>query len=198
MYHGEILVDTVDANENENESYTSNRASTVSKRSSKISRKTTLFVNSKKIKNKNKNENYTFKNLLNDLLSLIKNKIYVLSIIKRSNSTFIFQIIHSYLKIYQEKAFEESNENLIALFYSISTLLATAIGGLLGGMIAKFLGGYNSKKSILVVIIPGILTCIFISFLAFTSSFYIYNTKADVDNLVNSLKKAYKMFEKYI
>ena len=175
MYHGEILVDTVDENENENESYTSDRASTVSKRSSKISRKTTLFVNSKKIKNKNKNENYTFKNLLNDLLSLIKNKIYVLSIIKRSNSTFIFQIIHSYLKIYQEKAFEESNENLIALFYSISTLLATAIGGLLGGMIAKFLGGYNSKKSILVVIIPGILTCIFISFLAFTSSFYIYN-----------------------
>lgn len=30
------------------------------------------------------------------------------------------------------------------------------------------------------------------------ASFYIYNTKDDVDRLVNALKKAYKMFEKYI
>ena len=30
------------------------------------------------------------------------------------------------------------------------------------------------------------------------ASFYFYNTKSDVDNLVNALKKAYKMFERYI
>ena len=30
------------------------------------------------------------------------------------------------------------------------------------------------------------------------ASFYIYNTKEDVDNLINALQKAYKMFEKYI
>ena len=30
------------------------------------------------------------------------------------------------------------------------------------------------------------------------ASFYIYNTKEDVDNLVVALKKAYNMFEKYI
>ena len=30
------------------------------------------------------------------------------------------------------------------------------------------------------------------------ASFSIYNTKGDVDNLVEALKKAYKMFEKYI
>lgn len=30
------------------------------------------------------------------------------------------------------------------------------------------------------------------------ASFYIYNTKQDVDNLVNSLNKAYNMFKKYI
>lgn len=30
------------------------------------------------------------------------------------------------------------------------------------------------------------------------ASFSIYNTKEDVDNLVEALKKAYKMFEKYI
>ena len=30
------------------------------------------------------------------------------------------------------------------------------------------------------------------------ASFSIYNTKEDVDNLIEALKKAYKMFEKYI
>ena len=30
------------------------------------------------------------------------------------------------------------------------------------------------------------------------ASFYIYNTKADVDNLVNALNKAYGMFKKYV
>ena len=30
------------------------------------------------------------------------------------------------------------------------------------------------------------------------ASFYLYNTKEDVDRLVEAIKKAYKMFEKYI
>ena len=30
------------------------------------------------------------------------------------------------------------------------------------------------------------------------ASFYFYNTKEDVDKLVQGLNKAYKMFEKYI
>ena len=30
------------------------------------------------------------------------------------------------------------------------------------------------------------------------ASFYIYNTKEDVDRLIGALNKAYKMFEKYI
>ena len=176
MYYGEILVDTVDEKENyldarnssiiSTSSFSSNRSST--------SKKKTLFISSKKLKKK-KSDNFNFKNLLKDLLTLIKNKIYVLSIIKRSCVTFIFQIIHSYLKVYQKNVFENSDEKLIALFYSISTLVATAIGGLLGGIISKLLGGYDSKKSIIIVIIPEILTCISISFMAFTSDFYIYN-----------------------
>lgn len=30
------------------------------------------------------------------------------------------------------------------------------------------------------------------------ASFYFYNTKEDVDRLVNALKKAYNIFEKYV
>ena len=125
--------------------------------------------------NKGENKKQNFKTLLTDLFSLIKNKIYLLSIIKRSNNTFIFQIIHSYLKPYQEKALNKYNERLLVLFYNISSLLATAIGGILGGIITKFLGGYETKKSILVLIVPEIITAINIVFLSFTKNFYIYN-----------------------
>ena len=90
--------------------------------------------------------------------------IYVLCIILRSNITFILQIVHSYLKQYQQHSLEDVNEDLIVLFYSISSLGSTAVGGLLGGIITKKLGGYESKKSTYIVIIPGIspfkvLTC---------------------------------------
>ena len=30
------------------------------------------------------------------------------------------------------------------------------------------------------------------------ASFYLYNTKEDVDKLINGLKKVYKTFEKYL
>ncbi len=30
------------------------------------------------------------------------------------------------------------------------------------------------------------------------ASFYFYNTKEDVDHLINALKRAYNMFKKYI
>ena len=43
------------------------------------------------------------------------------------------------------------------------------------GIITKKLGGYESKKSTYIVIIPEILTAATISFLAFTKNFYIYN-----------------------
>ena len=141
----------------------------------------------KNIENKNENKK-TIKekiiSVLKDVLKLIKNKIFLLSIIKRSIITFILQIVHSYLKQYQEKYFipknateDEKNKliNLIVLFYNISTLASTAIGGLLSGIITKKLGGYENKKSIYVVIIPDIITSISVGFLAFSSNFYMYN-----------------------
>jgi len=82
--------------------------------------------------------------IINDLFSLIKSIIYILSIYKLSINTFIFQIIHSYLKPYQETVFEGCNEKMLVLFYNIANLIETMIGGLLGGIITKKLGGYES------------------------------------------------------
>ena len=113
--------------------------------------------------------------IINDLFSLIKSIIYILSIYKLSINTFIFQIIHSYLKPYQETVFEGCNEKMLVLFYNIANLIETMIGGLLGGIITKKLGGYESKKSIIILIISEVITVINIFFLSFTSKFYIYN-----------------------
>ena len=45
------------------------------------------------------------KSVFKDVWKLIKNIIFLLSIIKRSIITFILQIVHSYLKQYQEHYF---------------------------------------------------------------------------------------------
>ena len=146
-------------------------------------RQGTIFIDEKKaeeMKRKTMSENRkSIKNriigVLKDSLSLIKNPIYVLCIILRSNITFILQIVHSYLKPYQEHSLYESNEDLIVLFYNISSLASTAVGGLLSGIVTKKLGGYERKKSIYVVLIPEIITAITVGFLAFTKNFYVYN-----------------------
>ena len=108
MFYENKLVEATDKNED--------NISTISKEnldnnsiSSKKSKRKTLFVDSKKLA-KLKNQKYNYIKLLKDLLSLITNKIYILSIIKRSINTFIFQIIHSYLKPYQETVFQGCDE----------------------------------------------------------------------------------------
>ena len=189
MYYEDKLVEIEDSNEDDkNKDNTSSASSdTESARSSTEGKKRykTIFVNAKNVEKQKREKSgeqkkkislwEKFKNLLRDLFLLVKNKIFLLSMIKRANTTFILQIVHSYLKQYQQHSLEDVNEDLIVLFYSISSLGSTAVGGLLGGIITKKLGGYESKKSTYIVIIPEILTAASISFLAFTKNFYVYN-----------------------
>ncbi len=107
------------------------------------------------------------KSVFKDVWKLIKNIIFMLNIIKRSIITLILQIVHSYLKQYQEHYFfadRELYEDLIVLFYNISSLAATAIGGILSGIVTKKLGGYENKKSIYIVLVPDITTGISVFF----------------------------------
>lgn len=189
MYYEDKLVDIEDSNEDyaTRSSTPSIAGDTESARSSTKGKKRygSVFVNAKNVEKQKREKSgekkvkktlwEKFKNLLSDLFLLVKNKIFLLCMIKRANTTFILQIVHSYLKQYQQHSLEEVNEDLIVLFYSISSLGSTAVGGLLGGIITKKLGGYESKKSTYIVIIPEILTAATISFLAFTKNFYIYN-----------------------
>ena len=182
MYYGEKLVETDDDKDNDKTLRTlpsvldiSDKTSVQSSSStSSKKKKQTIFVNSKTIKEL-KDKKYNFKSLLRDLWILIKNKIFILSIIRRSITTFVFQIIHSYLKVYQDSVLKGCNKKLLVLFYNIASLVATAIGGLIGGVLTKCVGGYESKKSVIILLIPEFVTTVNIFFLSFTKDFYIYN-----------------------
>ena len=138
-----------------------------------------LFIDEKKGEKKeeeikeNKDEKIwdKIKKFFKDVLSLVKNVIFILSLLKRSIVFFSLQIVQSYLKQYQQHNFENADEDLIVLFYSIATLASTALGGLMSGIITKKLGGYENKKSIYVIIIPEIITGITVAFLTFTCKF---------------------------
>ena len=182
MYYGEKLVETDDDKDNDKTLRTLSSVLDISDKTSVQSssstsskkKKQTIFVNSKTIKEL-KDKKYNFKSLLRDLWILIKNKIFILSIIRRSITTFVFQIIHSYLKVYQESVLKGCNKKLLVLFYNIASLVATAIGGLIGGVLTKCVGGYESKKSVIILLIPEFVTTVNIFFLSFTKDFYIYN-----------------------
>ena len=186
MYYEDKLVDIDEDNSSNssNRSSIANEQENMRKSTDGKKRYGTVFVDSKKVQEKkNKKNGESKKETLwekikffsKEIFNLIKNKIFLLCMLKRANTTFVLQIVHSYLKQYQGHSLDDPSDDLIVLFYSISSLAATAVGGLIGGVITKKLGGYESKKSIYIVIIPEILTAGTVFFLAFTKNFYIYN-----------------------
>jgi hypothetical protein len=133
MYYEDKLVEIEDSNEDyaTRSSTPSIAGDTESARSSTEGKKRygTVFVNAKNVEKQKREKSgekkvkktlwEKFKNLLSDLFLLVKNKIFFLCMIKRANTTFILQIVHSYLKQYQQHSLEEVNKDLIVLFYSI-------------------------------------------------------------------------------
>ena len=77
IYFGETLVDTVEENESLSDDKSVISLNSSNRSSISSQRKSTLFISSKSFKKK-KSNNYNYKSLLKDLLSLIKNKVYVL------------------------------------------------------------------------------------------------------------------------
>ena len=137
---------------NSNDDSQSDACSTNDDSGDKLKRMDSLFIDEKKGEKKeeeikeNKDEKIwdKIKKFFKDVLSLVKNIIFILSLLKRSIVYFILQIVQSYLKQYQQHNFENADEDLIVLFYSIATLASTALGGLMSGIITKKLGGYEN------------------------------------------------------
>ena len=116
-----------------------------------------------------------FKNLsfINKLKLIITNKCFMFSCMTRAIIFFIFKIIHIYLKKYSFEALNYTDELTFFYYYSLTTILAPFLGSLIGGTICfKFLGGYESKNSIWIIIFFGNVAAIFITLSRISINFY--------------------------
>ena len=95
---------------------------------------------------------------------VILNECFIFSSISRASIFFIFKIIHVFLKKYTFEALQYTNEIKFFYYYSITTIVAPSLGSLIGGTICnKYLGGYESRKSIWIILFFSTTSVIFIT-----------------------------------
>ena len=167
----------------------------------------------KLINNKDENEikkDSLLKNIsiINKLKVVFYNRVFIFSCIAKAIIFFIHEIIFIFFKIYTFEALHYDDEIKFFYYYSITTIAAPSLGGLIGGAICnKFFGGYESKKSIWVVIFFGTLSVLFIVFVRVAIQFnklivfvfgYFFSASAFLPTLsgyiINSLSKDLKGF----
>ena len=160
-------------------------------------------------------QNTKQKESLKDNLSLISklkgvffNRVFIFSCIAKAIIFFVHEIVYIFFKIYTFEALHYDNEIKFFYYYSITTIAAPSLGGLIGGAICnKFFGGYESKKSIWIIIFFGTLSVLFISVVRNVIQFnkliififgYFFSSSAFLPTLsgyiINSLNKDLKGF----
>jgi MFS family permease len=160
-------------------------------------------------------QNAKQKESLKDNLSLISklkgvffNRVFIFSCIAKAIIFFVHEIVYIFFKIYTFEALHYDDEIKFFYYYSITTIAAPSLGGLIGGAICnKFFGGYESKKSIWIIISFGTLSVLFISVVRVVIQFnklmififgYFFSSSAFLPTLsgyiINSLNKDLKGF----
>ena len=155
-------------------------------------------------------ENKMYKNLtyFGKFKIVILNKCFIFSSFSRASVFFTFKIVHVFLKKYSFEALKYNNEIKFFYYYSLTSILAPSLGSLIGGAICnKFLGGYESRKSIWIILVFGTVSVIFISLARISIDFnylivyifiYFFSISAFLPTIsgyiINSLHKELKGF----
>ena len=133
---------------------------------------------------------------------------FIFSSLSRACIFFTFKIIHVFLKKYVFEALNYKDEIKFFSFYSITTIAAPSLGSLIGGTICnKFLGGYESRRSIWIILFFGYLSVFFITMVRTSTDFnylicyvfgYFFSISAFLPTIsgyiINSLHKELKGF----
>ena len=155
-------------------------------------------------------ENKTLKTMSNfdKFKKVISNQCFIFSSLSRACLYFTFQIIHTFLKKYTFEVLNYNNEITFFYYYSLTTILAPSLGSLIGGAICnKFLGGYESKNSIWIILFFGTSAVFFITLIRIAKEFnysiiyifgYFFSVSAFLPTIsgyiINSLHKELKGF----
>ena len=155
-------------------------------------------------------ENKMYKNLgyFGKFKIVILNKCFIFSSFSRASIFFTFKIVHVFLKKYSFEALKYDNEIKFFYYYSLTSILAPSLGSLIGGAICnKFLGGYESRRSIWIILVFGTAAVIFISLARISLDFshlivyvfiYFFSVSAFLPTIsgyiINSLHKELKGF----
>ena len=155
-------------------------------------------------------EDKIFKSLsfISKLKIVLLNECFIFSSLSRASLFFTFKIIHVFLKKYTFEALYYTNEITFFYYYSLTTILAPSLGSLIGGAICnKYLGGYESKNSIWLILFFGTTAVFFITLIRVSTDFnyliiyifgYFFSVSAFLPTIsgyiINSLHKELKGF----
>ena len=145
---------------------------------------------------------------ISKLKIVLLNECFMFSSLSRASIFFTFKIIHVFLKKYTFEALYYTNEITFFYYYSLTTILAPSLGSLIGGAICnKYLGGYESKNSIWLILFFGTTSVIFITLARLSADFnyliayifgYFFSVSAFLPTIsgyiINSLHKELKGF----
>ena len=121
--------------------------------------------------------------VLNDIICNIP---YVLITLYRGNRLFIFVAINFWYSDYLQNSLMEKNPSAIFWSYSVTMVIASLIGNILGGVIINKIGGTKSKHSYVAMGVLQFLCVFFGLFAPFTNSVLVFTILMSLYILINS------------
>ncbi len=104
----------------------------------------------------------------------------------RGNRLFIFVAINFWYSDYLQNSLMEKNPTVIFWSYSITMVIASLIGNILGGVVINRIGGTKSKHSYVAMGVLQFLCVLFGLFAPFTNSVLIFTALMSMYILINS------------
>ena len=121
--------------------------------------------------------------VLNDIICNVP---YVLITLYRGNRLFIFVAINFWYSDYLQNSLMEKNPSAIFWSYSVTMVIASLIGNILGGVIINKIGGTKSKHSYVAMGVLQFLCVFFGLFAPFTNSVLVFTILMSLYILINS------------
>ena len=137
----------------------------------------------KEIKEKKEPQKEEEETIMKDIIC---NLPYVLISLYRGNRLFIFVAINFWYSDYLQNSLMEKNPNAIFWSYSITMVIASLIGNILGGVVINRIGGTKSKHSYVAMGVLQFLCVLFGLFAPFTNSVLIFTILMSMYILINS------------